>query len=83
MTGSYYSIDDYYEVPHWITPTSSENTGDDQEIHNPHGDGGGQMEVESRYIRPDDRRSFEILETLLNRMYLNAAPASSSASTGC
>ncbi len=83
MTGSYYSIDDYYEVPHWITPTSSENTGGDQEIHSPHDDGGGQMEVESRYIRPDDRRSFEILETLLNRMYLNAAPASSSASTGC
>ncbi len=83
MTGSYYSIDDYYEVPHWITPTSSENTGDDREIHSPHDDGGGQMEVESRYIRPDDRRSFEILETLLNRMYLNAAPASSSASTGC
>jgi len=86
MTGSYDSIDDYYEVPHWITPTSSESinaTGDDQEIHSPHDDGGEQLEVESRYIRPDDRRSFEILETLLNRMYLNAAAASSSTSTGC
>ncbi len=86
MTGSYDSMDDYYEVPHWITPTSSESinaTSDDQEIHSPHDEGGGQMEVESRYIRPDDRRSYEILETLLNKMYLNAAAASSSTSTGC
>jgi hypothetical protein len=86
MTGRYDSIDDYYKVPHWITPTSSESinaSGDDQEINSPHDDEGVQMEVESRYIRPDDRRSFEILETLLNKMYLNNAAASSSASTGC
>ncbi len=87
MTGSYDSMDDYYEVPHCITPTSSESinaTDDDQEIDSPHDDEGGQMEVESRYIRPNDRRSFKILETLLNKLYLNnVAAASSSASTGC